>query len=303
MPWLRFSDSGISNGQSIGAGNTGIAGSGVSFGSLTSHPGGAFTTNGQIIENLKFDQSDTIWLQGTNQIVRNCVIMINGADNYNGIRVDGSGALIENVLIIPGAGTSYKWGINFNSGTGLTVRSVDISNCENGVTLIGTGCTLERSYLHNMVPYSNLGGTPNCIELYAGSNHIIKLNRIGDGVAGVQSTIVVAPQGSNSSAGVDIFDNFIDGGLSHLLIDNQSSGTLTNVRVLRNKMGGHTATGVYGRYVPVINSDGRAITENDAAQASDTASIQWPSSGVNVNTWAECSDLSPDKTGQTILAA
>ena len=65
-------------------------------------------------------------------------------------------------------------------------------------------------------------------------------------------------------------------------------------------MGGHTTPAVGGIYW-ALNGD-RPTVETEAQLTSNPNSILFPTTGVDVNRWVECSDLSPDRTGQVVIA-
>ena len=76
----------------------------------------------------------------------------------------------------------------------------------------------------------------------------------------------------------------------------QSTGDVTFVRVLRNVMGGHTALSDYS---PIDNQNG-ALARTAGEQTTTPQDVLMPITGDDVNTWGECSDLVPDRTGETI---
>lgn len=293
----------IAHGSEVNAANTGIAGAGLDAGDLTTTAGTTYSTNGQTIEGRRF--TSTVTITGDNVTLRNCLFDFAGGASTRAIIVGAaaSGALVENCTVAPASG-SYYHGVLIDGAVGTTIRACDIARCENAIEDDGDDTVIELSFLHIGDATSNPGGHVDYIEVYAGDNHTIRRNRIGDDTVDVTAAINVAPWYSAVSVdGVDIDDNFIDGGNVHVLVDLQSSGSINNVRVRRNKMGGHTNVGVFGRYAPLQNNDSRDLVDDDAAQALDPDAILWPSSGADVNTWDECSDLTPDNTGDAIIPA
>lgn len=300
--WNTSGGGGITHGQQVNASNTGIAGVGLTAGDLTSQAGQTYSTSGQTIELKRF--TSPVVITGDNITLRKCLFDFAGGSTTKAILIsDGTtGTTVEDVTVHPpDASTSYYFAVE-NDGTNTTVRRCDLAGAENCFGDFGAGTLLELSYLHDARATSNPGGHVDVIETYFAAANIYRLNRIGDAIASdVTASINVAPWfGSSSVTGLDVVDNHIDNGNAHILVDLQSTGTITNVRVLRNTMGGHTNVGVFGRYAALQNSDSRAIVADDAAQALNPNAIQWPTTGANRNTWAECSDLSPNNSGQTV---
>ncbi len=296
--WNTTGGGGITHGQQINATNTGIAGAGLTVGDLTSQAGTTYATNNQTVTGRRFTSPVVISADGVT--LSNCLFDFAGGSATRALRVTGNNATLNNLTIATNGASSYYHSILIE-GNGCTVYRCDLSQAENVIEDDGDNTLILESFLHNAQAISNPGGHVDVIEVYGGNNHTYRRCRLGDASLDVTATINIAPWfGSSSVAGVLIEDCFIDGGNAHVLVDLQSTGTITNVKVVRNIMGGHTSTGVFGRYTPLQNSDSRAITGSDAAQALNPGSIQWPTTGADLNTWGECSDLSPDRTGQTV---
>jgi hypothetical protein len=288
----------ITHGQQVNATNSGIAGLGLVDGDLTSTAGQTYSTNGQTITNRLFTGGVTV--SGSNVTLQGCKFRFAGGLNSKALVVTGSNVTIRGCTLVPSSGSWYM-AIHASAGTGLLVDACDISGAENNMTVETESVTVQYSYLHDSSNISDTSGHRDAIEIYGGSGHTLKLNRITH-PAGETAAINIAPWfGSTVVANVTIDDNFIDGGNMHMVVDLQSTGSITNTRVRRNRMGGHTDPAVIGRYVALNDVDGRGTVETEGALTSAPNKILWPTTGADLNTWQECSDLSPDRTGQTIL--
>lgn len=289
----------ITHGSQVNASNTGIAALGLTDGDLASTAGTTYSTNGQTVTNKLF--TDTITVSGSNIILQGCKFTFGGGANTKCLVVTGTNVTVRNCTILPSSGSWYM-GIHATGGTGLTVDACDISGCENNMSVDAgvDSVTVQYSYLHAASNASNPSGHRDALELYGGSGHVVKLSRLTH-PAGETAVINIAPWfGSASVANASIDDCFIDGGNMHFVVDLQSTGSITNTRVRRNKMGGHTDPAVIGRYAALNDVDGRGIVNTEAALAANPNAILWPTTGPDVNRWDECSDLVPDLTGQII---
>lgn len=279
--------------------NTGIAGIGVSRASLAAGgAGGTFTTPGQTISGKLF--TGNVTLNGDNSTLSGCQIEDSGSSEQV-IIVGGNNVTIEDCTILAASGSFYI-GIHCNNGSGTQVLRCNISLGENLMTIEADSVTVQDSYLHDTSLASNPTGHADVIEVYGGSGHTIKHNTLKQTAALGDSPINIAPwQGTTSVNGVAITDNFIDGGNSHILVDLQSTGTIHNVSVLRNQMGGHTDNGIYSAFQ---DNDSRGTVETPTAQTSNPNALLWPqlSGNPDINLWEQCTGLSPDKTGQIVTA-
>lgn len=286
----------ITHGSQVNATNTGIAGVGVARASLTATGSTIYGTSGQTISGRLF--TGTVTLNGNNITLERCQIETNGM-NTMGVIVNGTGCVIQDVTIVPPSSSTYIC-ININADD-TTVRRVNASVSENIITVSANNVLIEESYLHDTSNLANPSAHQDIIEVYGGSNVTIRKNRLfmhDDETAAIN----IAPWwGSSSSDNVWIDDNWIDGGNAHILVDLQSTGTINGTRVRRNHMAGHTAPGVFGRYAALQNNDNRTIVQTEGAQGSSPGSILWPTSGPDANYWQDCSDLSPDQTGQIVI--
>jgi hypothetical protein len=289
---------GITHGQQVNAGNTGIAAQGLVDGDLTSTAGTTYSTNGQTITNRLF--TGTVTVSGSNVTLVGCKFAFGGGANTKGLVVTGSNVTVQNCTFAPTSGSWYM-GIHAANGTGLVVDYCDVSGCENNMTIETSGVTVRRSYMHDSSNASAPAGHKDVIEIYGGNDTVIELSRLVH-PADETAVINIAPWfGSTSVDNTRVQDCFIDGGHMHFVVDVQSSGQITNTRVLRNRMGGHTTPGVIGRYSALNDSDGRGTVGSEVALAAATSKILWPTSGADLNTWQDCADLSPDRTGETVI--
>lgn len=280
----------ITHGQQINATNTGIVGAGIAESSLTPSGSVTFSSSGATISGLKV--TGTLSLQGSNITLRNCVVVQGGANSF-GLVVDGSGCTVENVTVRPPSGSVSMLSSIIVGGNNVAIRRCDASGGENILTSNGFGVLYEENYFHGSSIVSDPAGHADVCEVYNGSA-TFQRNRMVMGMT-VDGVINAAPYSGQKVDYVRVWDNFLDGGQAHLLIDNQAL-YVHNVEVLRNIMGGHTGGAGYNE---LQNNDGRPIVTTAAALAANPDAIYW-GQGADANTWGECSDLSPDRTGQTI---
>lgn len=292
----------ISHGQQINAGNTGIGALGLVDGNLTTVAGATYSSanNGQTISNRLF--TDTVTISGSNITLQGCKFRWGGAQNAQAVVVTGTGVTLKNCTIAPSSSSWYT-GVRASGGSGLTIDACDISGAENNLTIDAgvNGVTVQYSYLHGASNLADPAGHLDCVEIYGGSNHVLRMNRLTH-PATETATINIAPfVASTNVSNVAIDDNFLDGGIEHILVDLQSTGgSITNTRVRRNRMGGHTDPGTLGRYSALYDVDGRGVVRTEAALSSSPNSILWPITGGDENRWAECEDLVPNNAGQII---
>lgn len=280
----------VTHGQQINATNTGIVGAGISEASLTASGSVTYSTAGATVSGLKV--TGTISLQGNNITLRNCVIVQGGANSY-GLIIDGSGCLVENVTIRTPSSSVSMLSTIIVGGSNATVRRCDASGGENILTSNGVGALYQENYFHDCSIVSDTAGHADVAEVYNGSA-TFQRNRMAMGMT-VDGVINAAPYSGQKVDYLRVWDNFLDGGQAHLLIDNQAL-YVHNVEVLRNIMGGHTGGAGYNE---LQNNDGRPIVTTAADLAANPDAIYW-GQGADANTWGECSDLSPDRTGQVI---
>ena len=312
--------------------NTGLAGAGISEASLVttgvqSTYGTAF--NGQTISGKKFTSG--ILVTGQNITFSGNLFELPAGAGSTSLEcgVGCSNLLVlNNTFRTSGSATSGIFEpLKNRDGGSWTIRGNDASHGENIITTFNDNALIEGNYLH--APFSNNpAGHNDTIEVYGGTGIIIRNNTIlMDHTVQNQSPtapINVAPwTGSGSQANVtnfDLLDNYIDGDwFLPVLLDTQQAGahTLTNIRILRNRFGGHNGPGAYGTgfggSVQAIENIGGAMTR----KTTDTAGADQyytPTSGPDANIWFYCTNnpftiiagwspgnLSPDRSGQVIF--
>jgi hypothetical protein len=293
----------IRPGTQIYSADTGLAGVGVSESSLVSTPGTTYGSafNGQTISGKLF--TGRVNISGNNITLKNCKVFTGGMSAY-GIDITGDNDTVQNCEVTAPAGKSLYEPIFLSPGSdGARVTRNDISRGENLLTTYGTHAQITENYLHNVALDSNPSDHPDGIEIYGGGPVVIAGNRIQENNL-YDSPINAAPWGSYTLTDMTIADNFIDGGQSMLIVVNQNSnGFLRNTRVERNVMGGHTNPDTnmsFGIY-KALNKDNRPIVQTETQLAANPNAILWPTSGAQVNHWGECTNLSPDRTGQIVL--
>lgn len=303
------------------AANTGLAGAGIPEGSLITNATGptygpAF--NGQTISGIRF--TNGILITGTNITISGCLFELPaGAGSYAlEAGAGSSGTIIQDCTFrTSGSATSGIKNQMYNrNGGSWTIQRCDASHAENIITTFGSNTLIQDNYLHLPLSFDPAGHN-DTIEVYGGTGIIIRRNTITlDPVPAIQAqspacSINVAPwTGSGADQNVtnlDILDNYIDGEFwAEILLDSNQAGShnVTNVRVLRNRLGGHNGGGAYGAGL----GQGMFQLSGVNRVATDTAGVDQyytPSTGPDVNVWFYCTsnpfgfpNLSPDRTGQ-----
>lgn len=306
---------GITHGRQVNATNTGIAKWGLTAGALTAAASGTISANGTVITERRF--SSGVFVSGNNVTLRRCLIEDVGAAAGVIVKIAGTNVTLEDCTIRPSSGSCWQaiLGEDGTNYSGLLITGCDVSGCENNMSLNDSpsSVTVEYSYFHDSRNTSNPSGHKDCIEVYGGTNVLFSKSRITHNDMDT-ATFNLAPwSGPSYVDGCNIFDCFIDGGNQVVLEDAQSrdtGGYVRNLRVLRCDVGGHQNPAT-GRYSAWSQSDGEADAdgppvsrprhETEAALAAAPNGYLWPSTGPDVNRWAECQDLSPDLTGQIAL--
>lgn len=305
---------GITHGRQVSAANTGIAGVGLTVGDLTPTVGPLITTNGTVLEGLRF--TSNVKIQANNCTIRKCAWTFNGAADLRALIIEGTGNTIEDCIIKPPNGFAFYEGIYMQDGVAFntTLRRLHIENCGHLLTdecsLSGGGLAggyaliCEDSYLVRPQP-DQVGQHLDCVQVYGGGTGAKKLySRCW--VEGIQAGDYcwnIVPFGSNSVDGVDIFDCYMDQGSSHIVAaDNQTSGFVRHVRLMRNDMGGWTFNGDYNAF----QIEGGLVTVgSQAAQDTTPGSLLIPTTGPDANYWrlqaGNPGGLSPDRTGSVVV--
>lgn len=303
------SGSTITHGDQMNAANTGYTaffdttlGRNLMLSDLASVGDITYTSanNGQTISKKRFTGLVTI-SGATNLTFEGCFANTGGGSSARNFTFPtGTGITWRYCTMTPSSGSVWYPIQKFSSGS-MLVEFCDIAGGENSLSETAGSMELRYNFFHRPNLSSNPGGHADLIEVFGGTAFIhhnrlrcLSSDSSNTSYFGV-SPINIAP----SSSGVTIEDNFIDGGNTCILVDEQGGSTITNIKVKRNKLAGHTAD-TFGRYTSLYNNIGDAfpIVQNDAAQTTTPRSILWPSSGVDANHWAESEDLSPNLNGQ-----
>jgi hypothetical protein len=288
----------IGHGSQVNATNTGIAGVGLTTGDLTNQGAITYSTAGATISRKRF--TGTVTVTGANVTIQECQWDIPSGSNSKGLVVQASGVTVRNCTLRAASGSHYM-SIHHSSGSNLLVDGCDASGGENIITVESDGITIDSSYLHGTSVASNPSGHADVVEIYGGNGHTITKSRLVQTIGYGDACVNVAPWYDDTPVdGLDMDDCYFSGGNSHILVDLQSTGYVRNDRVRRALMDGHTDN---GRYSALQNNDGRSVVGTLAAQSSNQNAIYWPSTTGdtgNASHWTDCSDLSPDRTGQVV---
>lgn len=282
----------ITHGRQVFASNTGLAGAGVSESGLQTVNGATYSTNGQVIEGKLF--TGPVIITGNDITIRKCKFIMSGSSTKS-LDISGNGARIEYCMFTSSLAVYMQVHVG---GSNAVVYRCDAGFAENIVTIEADACRIEESYLHDATNAANASAHRDTVEIYGGDGSTIIRSKLIH-PSGETATVNIAPWwGSTDCNQTTIDDSYLDGGHAHILVDLQSTGTIQYTRVRRNDFGGHSAANIFGRYTALQNNDGRAISQNETQLAASPDSILWPSTGVDVNHWADCSDLVPDRTGE-----
>jgi len=240
--------------------------------------------------------------------VKDCKLTNGGVDTF-GFNITGANVTLEGCLIVANPGTSITEPFFItNNIAGATIRRCDISlGCQAG-SYYGTGGLLEENYFHDTSVASDPTQHPDVLEVYGGSGLIIRRCRLMEGAILADAVVNIAPwQASNPSVdGTQILDNYMQGGQEIILLDEQSTGDITNTVVMRNDMDQHTNpdTGSsFGVNRALTDYEGRPIYQTASQQAANPSSILWPSTTGNadVSRWVNPDGIIPDWTGLIVL--
>ena len=287
---------GITHGRQVNAANTGIARAGLTRSQLTASGSINATTAGQVITGKNITGKVTI--TADNVTLRNSWVTNSGSGAVL-IDVLGNNFTMENVTATPGAGNAAYQCVWVEDGTGHKIIGSDISRCENLISLNDSGqVTIDQNYLHESAALGS--GHKDAIEVYAGDNVQITKNRIEHPKNTETAAVNVAPwSGSSHVDGLNVVDNYIDGGHMHFVLGNLGSGYIRDIKIKRNDFGGHTTPSVGGSYWAVnVHSGVAGHVQTDAEQAGARTKVVYPDSGPDANYWRNCADLSPNRTGQ-----
>lgn len=289
------------HGIQMGESNTGLNYRGVSRSSLTPTLGPqTYSTANQTIQGKYFD--NTVHISANNITVQDC-LMEGGALNRFGFVVDSgvTGTTFSGVTVRKGVNASWYICMFVSpTASGTVATRCDLSGGKTQFTNHGDNTQLTYSYLHDTDLTSDLTNHPDNIEWYGGSNGLIQYCSLPMGIIQFDASINIAPFSTYVVNGLNIYDNWIDGGQAQIIC-NGGSNSVTYVQVLRNLFGGHSNPDTvqsFGIYMPASYWAAQGICDTAAQQtASSGVKFLWPSSGADANYYTGCSDLSPDKTG------
>lgn len=195
------------------------------------------TKAGQIVDGL--DISGTLFVKASNVVVKNCRIK---SDGWTVVDIDSkaTGVVIQDCTI-NGLGGPQGSGNQGIQGRGSFLRN-NISGCENGITLQGSGSIIKGNYIHDL----QAGGSPH----YDGI-------QIDGGISNVQithNTII----NNHDSAGAIMIDNYF-GAISNIVVDDNvlAGGSFTiysDASFNKNSISGVVITNNHiqpGQYGPV----------------------------------------------------
>jgi hypothetical protein len=301
-------------GEAMNATNTGYAGDGLTAADLT--PQGSITYgsayNGQTITRKAY--TGEVDITGTGITVKDCSLTNGGKDTF-GINIFGVNDRVDHCTITSPAGQSMYEPVFFQPGSnGGQATYNNISRGAQAMTTYGANVTFANNYTHDTSIASDNTQHPDGIEIYGGSNILIRDNRIEEDNL-YDSPVNVAPWGSYKVQGLTVQGNFLDNGQAMTLIDNQNGtcpgatgNCLINVKVIGNAMGGHTCPAsnnqCFDVYKALENYENRPIVQDDAGLAANANAIEWPGSGANANEWQETQTssppLTPNRDGQVV---
>jgi hypothetical protein len=314
----------VTDGRAINATNTGIAGAGISVGSLTTISGNQSYTTAQTVSLKRF--TGTVAVDAAVAVVFDrCQFEGTGINTYPLNLNAGVGCTVSYCTFITASGTSGLSSIKtpLGGGAGHTINRCDVSGCENIMSL-NPSTTVTECYLHDAKIDADPSGHPDVIELFGavgGATYTIQRNHLVLGATNEDGDINASPFSTNCVITLmTITDNYVEDGNAHLLIDNQATGgDVTNTDFSRNYCSGHTRPSTAsppgpGRFQLLQNNDGRTVYGSRSAWTSAGSGILIPSSGSDANYWYNCADLdaalgpsgsgaySPNRNG-TIAAA
>lgn len=299
------------------ASNTGLVGAGISEGSLSNQGTITYNSgyNGQTITGKRF--TGTVTVTGTDITIDGCLFETGSNPSGASLICNGTNVIVSNCTFRTTSGNTYQ--VIRPTGGSLTVDLCDISDYQDGISINGgNGITIRRSFIHDTMAADGVAHRDG-IEIYGGSNILIELCTIVHANFSPTNTdretaaINIAPwSGSTNVSDVTIQDNYLDGGHMHFVIDSNQSGShqVNNVKVIRNRLGGHTTVSVLGTYA-ACNKIGTTRVETEAALNSNpTDRFWWPhNDGPDVNRWWYCRnnpfgypDLTPDNEGDIAQA-
>jgi hypothetical protein len=141
--------------------------------------------------------------------------------------------------LYPSIASPYAMGIY---GYNFTATRLNIHGVIDGIHLTGGNVTLEKSWLHNNLHYTNdpnHGGTPShddSIQIQRGDN----IRVVGNNLSGAWNSAVQITQDTGHVSNFTFTNNLADGGKCTVNIAQKTYGPILGVTITDNKFGRHT---------------------------------------------------------------
>lgn len=215
------------------------ANSGVPTGTSLTVINGDLTisTAGQIVSGK--DVRGFVYITASNVTFQNSIVR-GRSPSGNGALVNvnaGANITLNRLTIAPTTPSVYLDGI---WGDNYTATGLDISGTVDGLK-IGSNCTLEKSYVHDMTYYAsdpNQGGGPthnDCVQMLSGDSVTLYGNCLNLGMNGGSAVQITQDYGAVTN--VVIEHNWMDGGGCSLNIAHKVLSSLSGILVKDNVFG------------------------------------------------------------------
>lgn len=226
----------------LSTGKPGPTNTGVPEGvSLRVHDGDLTITDaGTVIDGL--DIRGTVSVRADNVTIRNSIVrgkplsgptgMISNTRGHTGLK-------IVDTEIAPTLRTPHAMGI---LGGNFTATRVDIHNVIDGLHINDNNVTLEYSWLHDNVHYTddpNHGGDDShddSIQIQAGNN----IRIIGSNISGAYNSGIQLTQDAGRVSDVAIARNFLNGGGCTVNLSEKGVGPFQGISITDNEFGRNT---------------------------------------------------------------
>lgn len=204
--------------------NTGIAGAGVTMGTLTALNGYQVNTPGTVIERRNV--TGPITVNAANVTIRDCYITAGAW----GIEVMGAadGLLVEDCTIVGGANCGV---MDDGYADNVTYRRLNISGGRDGMKLSGTGRLIENCYIHDL-DTSGVDPHNDGIQCYSGNGWIFR----GNHIISPDTSCIAMFNGQGSWSDVLIDGNLFDGNPAYAVY--APGPGASNIRMTGNTFGG-----------------------------------------------------------------
>jgi hypothetical protein len=198
------------------------------------------TTAGTVLDGL--DIRGTVSVRANDVTIRNSIVrgkplsgptgMISNTRGHTGLK-------IVDTEIAPSLRTPHAMGI---LGGNFTATRVDIHNVIDGVHINRGNATLEYSWLHDNVHYTddpNHGGDDShddSIQIQAGDN----IRVVGNNISGAYNSGIQLTQDAGRVSNVTIARNLLDGGGCTVNLAEKGVGPFQGISITDNKFGRNT---------------------------------------------------------------